>query len=101
MIPAEQIVRVTQSDGTVRYERKQVEFSSGWDENIIISPGPAGLGKEEISQLQHLAAEGALAEFENQIKVQPSIRFAPVISIGVLLTVFCQGPFYFKLIELF
>ena len=98
MIPAEQIVRVEQPDGTVRYEKKQVALSSGQEDNIVISPDPAGLTTEEIAQLQDLAAEGALAEFGNQINVQPSIRFAPVISIGALLTILCQGPFYLKLL---
>ncbi len=101
MIPAEQIVRVAQPDGSVRYEKKQVAFSSGQDDNIIVSPNPAGLDAEEIAHLQDLAAAGALVEFENKIKIQPSIRFAPVISIGALLTIFCQGPFYLKLMELF
>ena len=101
MIPAEQIVRVEQPDGTVRYEKQQVEFSSGQDDNIVISPDPAGLTTEEIAELQHLAAAGAFVEFGNQINVQPSIRFAPVISIGALLTVLCGGPFYLKLMQLF
>ena len=101
MIPAEQIVRVEQPDGTVRYEKQQVEFSSGQDDNIVISPDPTGLTTEEITELQHLAAAGAFAEFGNQINVQPSIRFAPVISIGALLTVLCEGPFYLKLMQLF
>ena len=98
MIPAEQIVRVEQPDGIARYEKKQVGFSSGQDDNIVISPDPSGLTTEEIAQLQDLAATGALAEFGNRINVQPSIRFAPVISIGALLTVLCQGPFYLKLL---
>ena len=98
MIPAEQVVRVEQPDGTIRYEKKQVEFSSGQDDNIVISPDPSGLTTEEIAQLQDLAAEGAFVEFGNRINVQPSIRFAPVISIGALLTVLCQGPFYLKLL---
>ncbi len=101
MIPAEQIIQVTQPDGSVRYEKKQVGFSSGQADNIIVSPDPAGLDAEEIAQLQHLAAAGALAEFENQIRIQPSIRFAPVIAVGALLTVLCQGPFYLKLMQLF
>ncbi|RKU18753.1 hypothetical protein C6503_08855 [Candidatus Poribacteria bacterium] len=101
MIPAEQIVRAEQPDGSVRYRKKQVSFSSSQDDNIIISPDPAGLDAEEIIHLRDLAAAGALAGFGNQIKIQPSISFAPVISIGVLLTVFCQGPFYLKLMELF
>ena len=101
MIPAEQIVQVPQLDGSMRYEKKQVAFSSGQDDNVIISPDPAGLDAEEIAHLQDLAAAGALMEFKNEIKIQPSIRFAPVISIGALLTVLCQGPFYLKLMELF
>lgn len=101
MIPAEQIVRVSQPDGIVRYEKKQVEFSSGHDDNIVISPDPVGLDTEKIAQLRHLAVEGALAEFGNQIKVQPAIRFAPMIAVGTLLTILCQGPFYLKLIQLF
>ena len=100
MIPAEQIVRVEQPDGTVRYEKKQVILSSGQEDSIVISPDPAGLTTEEIAQLQDLAAEGAFAEFGNRINVQPSIRFAPVIAIGALLTILCQGPFYLKLIQL-
>ena len=101
MIPAEQVVRVTESDGSVRYEKKQVAFSSGQDDNIIVSPNPAGLDAEEIAHLRDLAASGVLAEFENQIRIQPSVRFAPVISVGALLTILCQGPFYLKLMELF
>ena len=101
MIPAEQIIRVEQPDGTVHYEKQQVDFSSGQKDNIVISPDPIGLTTEEISELHNLAAEGAFAEFDNQINVQPSIRFAPVITVGALLTVFCHGPFYLKLMQLF
>ena len=101
MIPAEQIVQVPQPDGSVRYKKKQVAFSSGQDDNIIISPNPGGLDADEIAHLRHLAASGALAEFENQIRIQPSVRFGPVISFGALLTVLCQGPFYLKLMRLF
>ena len=101
MIPAEQIVRVVEPDGSVRYEKKQIAFSSGQDDNVIVSPDPAGLDAEDIAHLQDLAAAGALVEFENEIKIQPSIRFAPVISIGAVLTIVCQGPFYLKLMQLF
>ena len=101
MIPAEQIIEIPQSDGSTRYEKKHVEFSSRQDDNIVISPDPEGLTPEEISQLQHLAKQGAFTEFNNEIKIQPAIRFAPVISLGVLLTILCQGPFYLKLTQLF
>jgi len=96
-----QVVRVEQPDGTARYEKKQIGFSSGQDENVVISPNPSGLTLEEITQLQNLAGAGAFAQFGNRINVQPSIRFAPVISVGALLTILCQGPFYLKLIQLF
>ena len=101
MIPAEQIVRVAQPDGSVRYEKKQVGFSSGQHDNIVVSPNPTGLDAEAIAHLRKLAAAGALTEFENQIRIQPSIRFAPVIAFGALLTILCQGPFYLKLMQLF
>ena len=101
MIPAEQIVQVAAPDGSIRYEKQQVAFSSGQAENVLISPDPAGLSAETIAQLQHLAKEGAFAAFENQINIQPSIRFAPVISVGALLTILCQGPFYLKLMHWF
>ena len=101
MIPAEQIVRVAQPDGTVGYEKRQVVFSSGHDANTIITPDPVGLNADEIAELQRLAAEGALADFENRIRIQPSIRFAPVITVGVLLTILCRGPFYLPLLQLF
>ena len=101
MVPAEQIVRVEQPDGSIRYEKRQVEFSRGRGENVVISPDPAGLTAEEVDQLQHLAGAGVFAEFGNQIKVQPAIRFAPIITVGVLLTILCQGPFYLKLMQFF
>ena len=101
MVPAEQIVRVEQTDGSTRYEKRQVEFSRGRGENVVISPDPAGLTAEEVDQLQHLTETDAFAEFGNQIKVQPAIRFAPIITVGVLLTILCQGPFYLKLMQFF
>ena len=101
MIPAEQIVQVAQEDGSVRYKKQQVGFSSGQDDNIVVSPDPAGLNADTIARLQHLAKQGAFAEFGNRINIQPSVRFASVISIGTLLTIVCQGPFYLKLMSLF
>ena len=100
MIPTEQIVRIAQPDGSIRYEKKQVVFSTGHDDNTIITPDPGGLNADEIDQLQHLAAEGAFADFGNQIRIQPIICFAPVITLGVLLTILCQGPFYLKFFQI-
>ena len=101
MVPAEQIVRVEQPDGSIHYEKRRVELSRGRGENVVVSPDPAGLTAQEVDQLQHLMEAGAFAEFGNQIKVQPAIRFAPIITVGVLLTILCQGPFYLKLMQFF
>lgn len=99
MIPAEQIVQTTYQDGVIRYEKQQAAFSSGITGNIIISPSATGLSKEKIKELKNLSDQGVFAKFENKIKIQPDICFAPVISIGALLTILCQGPFYLKLIQ--
>ena len=101
MVPAEQIVRVEQPDGSICYEKRRGELSRGRGKNVVVSPDPAGLTSEEVDQLQHLTRAGAFAEFGNQIKVQPAIRFAPIITVGVLLTILCQGPFYLKLMQFF
>lgn len=101
MIPAEQIVKITNQDGVVCYEKQQVTFSSGITDNIVISPSAIGLSKEEITELHKLVEQGVFTHFENKIKIQPDICFAPVISVGALLTILCQGPFYLKLIHIF
>lgn len=101
MIPAEQIIQKTHQDGVVCYEKQHATFSHGIADNIIISPSATGLRKKEIEKLKHLSDRGAFANFENKIKIQPNICFAPFISIGTLLTILCQGPFYLKLIQIF
>lgn len=101
MIPAEQIVKTTNQNGVACYEKHQVTFSGGIADNIIISPSATGLSKEELAELKKLADRGAFIKYGNEIKIQPNICFAPVISIGVLLTILCQGPFYLKLIQIF
>lgn len=101
MIPAEQIVKITRQDSVVYYEKQQATFSTAITDNIIISPSATGLSEEEITELKNLADQGVFAKFENKIKIQPDICFAPVISIGALLTILCQGPFYLKLIQIF
>ena len=101
MIPAEQIVQKTHQNDVVYYEKQQATFSSGMAGQIVISPSATGLSKEEIAELKNLSDQGAFAKFGNKIKIQPDICFAPVITVGALLTILCQGPFYLKLIQIF
>ncbi len=101
MIPAEQIVERRHQDGSIYYEKRQVTFSGGITDNIIVTPSATGLSQETITELKKLAEQGVFTEYGNQIKIQPDICFAPVITVGVLLTVLCQGPFYLQFIQLF
>ncbi len=101
MIPAEQIIQKTLQDGVACYEKQQATFSSGIMDNIIISPSATGLSKEEIAELKKLADQGEFIKYKNKIKIQPDICFAPVITVGALLTILCQGPFYLKLAQIF
>lgn len=101
MIPAEQIVQTKDQDGRVSYEKRQATFSSGITDNLIITPSATGLSQETITELKKLADQGAFTKYGNQIKIQPDICFAPVITVGVLLTILCQGPFYLQFIQLF
>ena len=100
MIPAEKIIQTKHQDGSVCYEKRQATFSNGIADNIIVSPSAMGLSKEKITELKRLADQGEFTKYGNQIKIQPEICFAPVILIGALLTILCQGPFYLKLIQI-
>lgn len=94
MVPAEQIIKVEDGDGEIRYHKMEFALPNVLNEDIILSPLPGGVSKQKITELKQLAHEGKFQEFGNKIKIQQSLRFAPVICLGVILTVFCRGPFY-------
>ena len=52
MIPAEQIIERKHQDGTVYYEKRQVTFSGGITDNIIVTPSATGLSQETITELK-------------------------------------------------
>ena len=47
-----------------------------------------------IADIKKLAAEGAFHSFGDHLKIQQPVRFAPVLLVGVLLTLLSGGLFY-------
>ena len=98
MILSEHIVKMEQEDGRVHYE-KQMDRNERQGAELITTD-PVGLSAETIDELKSLVKENAFAHFDNKIRIQPAIRFAPVIAFGGLLTVLCKGPFHLGIISL-
>lgn len=98
MILSEHIVKKEGGDGRVHYEKLMDRNERQGAE--LITTDPVGLSAETINELQNLAKENAFDHFDNQIRIQPAIRFAPVIAFGGLLTVLCKGPFHLGIISL-
>lgn len=98
MILSEHIVKMEQEDGRVRYE-KQMDRNERQGAELVTTD-PVGLSAATISELQSLVQKNAFAHFDNKIRIQPAIRFAPVIAFGGLLTVLCKGPFHLGIISL-
>jgi len=98
MILSEHIVRMKQEDGKVYYEKQNSKSKKPGGE--LITTDRVGLSLETIGTLRELANANAFAHFDNKIRIQPAIRFAPVIAFGGLLTVLCKGPFHLGIISL-
>lgn len=98
MILSEHIVKMEQEDGHVHYE-KQMDRNKRQGAELVTTD-PVGLSAETISELKSLVKENAFIHFDNKIRIQPAIRFAPVIAFGGLLTVLCKGPFHLGVISL-
>ena len=94
MVPAEQIVRVEDSDGEVVYSKQGFALPNVLNTNIVLGTLPGGVSKEKVAELKQLAEGGAFEDFANKIRIQRSLQFAPVICLGVILTLLCRGPFF-------
>ena len=98
MILSEHIVRMEQEDGSISYKKQMDKNERQGTE--LITTDPVGLSAVTIRKLQNLVKQNAFAHFDNKIRIQPAIRFAPVIGFGGLLTVLCKGPFHLGIISL-
>lgn len=93
MVPAEQIVRIKENDEEVTYSKRGFALPNVLNSNIVLGTLP-GVSKEKVAELKRLSENGEFEDFENKIRIQRSVRFAPVICLGVILTILCRGPFF-------
>ena len=98
MIMSEYIFKMEQEDGCVSYEKHKSK--SNIEGGELITTDTVGLSAETIRELKSLMKENAFVHFDNKIRIQPAIRFAPVIAIGGALTVLCKGLFHFGILSL-
>ena len=94
MVPAEQIVKTEGEDGEVAYSKQGFALPNVLNANIILGTLPGGVSEEKAAELKQLREDGKFADFNNKIHIQRSLRFAPVIFLGVILTILCRGPFF-------
>lgn len=93
MIAAEQIWRIRE-EGNIRYIKTPFLLRPSKEAEKVFIQRLKGLSKEQIAELRELAYSGAFQSFENALRIQNPISFAPIISLGVLVTFICQGTFY-------
>lgn len=94
MVPAEQIVKTEGEDGEVTYNKEGFALPNVLNSNIVLGTLPSGVSREKTAELKQLAEEGKFEDFDNKIRIQRSLRFAPVICLGVILSLLCRGPFF-------
>ncbi len=94
MVPAEQIVKIEGEDGELAYSKQGFALPNVLNSDIVLGTLPGGVSKENVAELKQLAEDGEFEDFSNKIHIQRSLRFAPVICLGVILTIICRGPFF-------
>lgn len=94
MVPAEQIVKIERENGEVAYSKQGFALPNVLNTNIILGTLPSGVSKEKTAELKQLAEDGKFADFDNKIRIQHSLRFAPMICLGVILTILSRGHFF-------
>ena len=94
MVPAEQIVKIEADNGEVSYSKQGFALPNVLNTNIVLGTLPGGVSKEKTAELKQLVEDGRFEDFDNKIRIQHSLRFAPLICLGVLLTLFCRGPLF-------
>ncbi|MYK19520.1 hypothetical protein F4055_15340 [Candidatus Poribacteria bacterium] len=94
MVPAEQILKIEREDGEVAYSKQGFALPNALNANIILGTLPGGVSKEKATELKQLVEDGKFESFDNKIRIQRSLRFAPMICLGVILTLLCRGPFF-------
>ena len=94
MVPAEQIVKVEGINGEITYSKEDFALPNVLNSNIILGTLPGSVSAEKVAELKQLSEDGKFEDFDNRIRIQRSLRFAPMICLGVILTILCRGPFF-------
>lgn len=94
MVPAEQIVKIEADNGEISYSKQGFTLPNVLNTNIVLGTLPGGVSKEKTAELKQLVEDRRFEDFDNRIRIQHSLRFAPIICLGVLLTLLCRGPFF-------
>ena len=102
-VPANVIVKGRKGE----YAAREVSFASfvsiasrPRDAEMIMDITPEGLSQEKVTELKELAEAGHFAAFDDKVKVQEAIPFAPIILSGVVLTIISRGVFLERLVKL-
>ncbi len=90
VVLAERIIEVEEQ----KYEKITGIFSSHFTKGVLVGPTPEGLSSQQIEELIRLSNQGYFKTFENKIKIQHSVVFAPFIALGTLMTVIFRGAIY-------
>ncbi|HDQ72557.1 MAG TPA: hypothetical protein ENN19_10735 [Chloroflexi bacterium] len=102
-VPANVIVK----DREGQYTAQEIPFTSfvsiasrprGGE--VVMDITPEGLSEEKVAELKALAEAGHFAAFDDKVKIQQAIPFAPIMTGGVILTVCCRGVLVDRLVEL-
>ena len=94
MVPAERILKIERENGEVAYSKQGFALPNALNANIVLGTLPGGVSKEKVTELNQLTENGEFESFDNKIRIQHSLRFAPMICLGVILTLLCRGPFF-------
>lgn len=102
-VPANVIVKGREG----KYTAREVSFASfvsiasrSRGAEMIMDITPEGLSQEKVTELKELAEAGHFAAFDDKVKVQEAIPFAPIILSGVVLTIISHGVFLERLVKL-
>ncbi len=92
MISAERIIKEEKENGKIIYSSKPAIFAQPLKEEVLLDV--TVLSTQKIEQLQQLALAGVFCPPGNKIKIQQETVFAPIISLGAVMTIIFKGPFY-------
>lgn len=90
----ERSMKVEDVDDKMRYGQSGMTPYDRLNLGIIPKPDSVELAKDDMGEVRMPASDEHFQELSNETKMRKTMIFAPVISLGVILTVLFHGPFY-------